>query len=90
MRPVEIDQRLMKTISGAMLKSENKDVYWKVSFEEGVDPSHLHDDELPKSGDKNHGFFGLELLHTQWRYDFGFLTPSAISQTEFCINISVL
>jgi hypothetical protein len=82
----------MKTMSGA--KSKNKDAYWKVSFEEGVNPLHLHDDELPKSGDKSDRFFGLELLHTQWRYDFGFITPSGISlrisQTEFCINISVL
>ncbi len=77
MRPVDIDRRLMKTMSGA--KSKNKDAYWKVSFEEGVNPLHLHDDELPKSGDKSDRFFGLELLHTQWRYDFGFITPSGIS-----------
>ena len=66
--------RLMKIVSN------NKDehaAYWKVSFEEGVDPS--VEGVLPESEDDPHRFPRLKLIHTQWRYDFGFGTPSCMS-----------
>ena len=72
--PVDFDRRLMKIVSN------NKDehaAYWKISFEEGVDPS--VEDALPESEDDLHRFPRLKLVHTQWRYDFGFGTPSCMS-----------
>lgn len=78
MRPVDIDRRLVKLISKDTFKNKDKDAYWKVSFEEGVVSSDVNDDALPKLGDVNHNFFELQLDHTQWRYDFAFVTPSGI------------
>jgi hypothetical protein len=51
------------------------DGHWRVSFEEGIED--INDDQLPKSGDGNHDL-GLKLIHTQWRYDFGFTTPTCM------------
>ena len=56
--------------------NEESNAYWKVSFEEGVDPS--IDDVLPNFEDENHKFPRLKLEHTQLRYDFGFVTPSCM------------
>jgi hypothetical protein len=72
--PVDFDRRLMKIVSN------NKDehaAYWKISFEKGVDPS--VEDALPESEDDLHRFPRLKLVHTQRRYDFGFGTPSCMS-----------
>ncbi|CAB4027687.1 Hypothetical predicted protein, partial [Paramuricea clavata] len=74
MTPADISERLMRTTSSSTLKNKDTNGYWKVSFEEGVDP--LDDSVLPNFGDENHDFFGLKLDHIQWRYDFGFITPS--------------
>ena len=57
------------------MKCDDSDDYWKISFEEGVDQSSFDEDSLPKTGDENHDFFDIKLVHTQWRYDFGFQTP---------------
>ena len=66
----EIQRRLKK------IKDRN-DTYWKVSFEEGIDPTDINKSALP-DGEGIHGDLGLKLVHTQWRYDFAFVTPSGI------------
>ena len=71
--PVDLDRRLMKIVSNS--KNERAK-YWGVAFEEGVDPSVK--DALPESEDDLHRFPRLKLIHTQWRYDFGFGTPSCM------------
>lgn len=76
MTPADISGRLIHTTSSGTLKNKDTNAYWKVSFEEGVDP--LDDSALPNFGDENHDFLGLKLDHTQWRYDFGFITPSCM------------
>ena len=77
--PVDINRRIMEKVSQAASRRTEKDAYWRVSFEEGVHPSDIDDDALPKFGDTNRGFPHLRLVHTQWRYDFGFDTPSCMS-----------
>ena len=77
-------EEAQKTISPADIKerlinNKNKDDSWKVSFEEGIDSKDVNDDALPHFGNENHEFPGLKLVHTQWRYDFGFLTPNSMS-----------
>jgi hypothetical protein len=64
----------MKIVSGS--KNECA-AYWGVSFEEGVDPS--VEEALPEAEDDLQRFPRLKLVHTQWRYDFGFGTPSCMS-----------
>ena len=61
-----------------MPQNQEKDDHWRVSFEEGIDPEDINDNKLPKSKDGNHGFLDLKLVHTQWRYDFGFTTPTCM------------
>jgi hypothetical protein len=73
--PVDINGRITKIVSRATIRN---DAYWRISFEEGVDPLDVNDGALPQFGDDNHGFLGLKLVHTQWRYDFGFGTPSCM------------
>ena len=72
-------------IEGRLTDNKNKDDSWNVSFEAGVDPLDINDDALPRDGNENHGFLGLKLVHTQWRYDFGFLTPKCMSVQKLCI-----
>lgn len=76
--PDDIDGQLRKIIKRTTNNEENN--YWKVSFEEGVVKSDVNEDVLPKERNKaeNHGFFDIKLIHTQWRYDFAFITPSGI------------
>ena len=80
----EIRLRLPKTITNGTLKCGDSDDYWKVSFEEGVDRSSFNEDALLKIGDENHDFFDIKLVHTQWRYDFGFQTPLGIFMSMQC------
>lgn len=79
----DINGRVTKRINQtANLETNNN---WKFSFEEGVFKSDVNEDALPneESRAKNHdGFFDIKLIHTQWRYDFTFVTPSGISYTH--------
>ncbi|CAB4014490.1 Hypothetical predicted protein, partial [Paramuricea clavata] len=84
MTPADISGRLIHTTSSSTLKNKDTNAYWKVSFEEGVDP--LDDSALPNFGDENHDFLGLKLDHTQWRYDFDFITPSCMFTHIYCIQ----
>ena len=59
-------------------QNNEDDGHRRVSFEEGIDPNDINDGQLSKSGDGNHRFFGLKLVHTQWRSDFGFTTPTCM------------
>ena len=72
----DINNRLEKIISPSTFNNKHKDC-WKVSFEEGIDPSDVNKDSLPNEGETR-GFYDLRLIHTQWRYDYGFGTPSGI------------
>ena len=73
----DINNRLEKVVtSPSTFNTKHKDC-WEVSFEEGVDPLDLNEDALPKE-DKTEQFYDLKLIHTQWRYDYGFTTPSGI------------
>lgn len=54
--------------------NNNEDRFWYVSFQEGVRIEDFDDEYFPNKG-KNDDF-NLKLLHTQWRFDFTFKTPS--------------
>ncbi|XP_046847084.1 uncharacterized protein LOC124440703 isoform X1 [Xenia sp. Carnegie-2017] len=54
--------------------NNNEDRCWHVSFQEGVRIEDFDDEYFPNKG-KNDDF-NLKLLHTQWRFDFTFKTPS--------------
>ena len=57
---------------------------WDISFVEGVLKSDINEDALPKDENtaENHGFFCIKLIHTQWRYDLTFVTPTGTSYTR--------
>ena len=74
--PEDIKERLITIISNEEVK--NKDACWKPSFEVGIAPSDVNYDALSSCDGQNRGCFGLKLIHTQWRYDFGFTTPSCM------------
>ena len=76
--PVEINTRVKKVFSQATSHNQETDGHWRVSFEEGINQTDINDGQLPKSGEGNHGFLDLKLVHTQWRYDFGFTTPTCM------------
>ena len=59
-------------------KNRNEQAYWKVSFEEGVHPSDIRNGAIPDED--------FKLVHTQWRYDFGFITPSGISISHYNVT----
>jgi hypothetical protein len=73
--PAEINRRIEKVVSHTTPHKQELDGHWRVSFEEGIED--INDDQLPKSGDGKHDL-GLKLIHTQWRYDFGFTTPTCM------------
>ena len=90
--PTQINGRIKKMVSKTSgndkTTPDNQQTdgyYWKVSFEEGIDPTDINDDQLPKSGDENRGFLNLKLVHTQWRYDFGFITPTCMFMLAYCL-----
>ncbi|XP_028399889.1 uncharacterized protein LOC114523221 [Dendronephthya gigantea] len=72
-KPADIIRRLKKKDKAAL---KDKNGTWDVSFEEGVKPLHINQDALPQPGVKDFGDLKLRLAHTQWRYDFGFNSPS--------------
>ncbi|XP_028398389.1 uncharacterized protein LOC114521994 [Dendronephthya gigantea] len=67
-----INGRLLKIMTDKdELKGKNRDAFWRVSFEEGVDPSRINEDAFEEDE-----YLDFKLDHTQWRYDFGFTTPT--------------
>ena len=78
MTPVDINERILKIVSKDNT-AESQKGNWRVSFEEGIDPKHINDAQLPKPGDAVCEFFGLKLVNTLWSYDFQFETPSCMS-----------
>ena len=99
MTPVDLNERIVKIASkdyrvdkGSNTEEFQKG-YWRVSFEEGIDPKDINDDQLPKPGETDSEFFGLKLINTLWSYDFQFETPSCmsislISKAQILISIS--
>jgi hypothetical protein len=81
MTPVDLNERIKKIANKDSGVDKGNDTmgYWRVSFEEGIDPSHINDSKLPKSEDKSDEFFDLKLVGTVWSYDFEFTTPSCMS-----------
>ena len=75
--PEVINGRLLKIMNKAELKGKNRDAYWNVSFEEGVDQSQINEEALQENDDDSNDL-SLKLDRTHWRYDFGFTTPSGI------------
>ena len=66
----------MKLVSQTAPHNQEIECGWRVSFVEGIDIEHINDGQLLKCGGGDDGFFGLKLVHTRWRYDFGFITPT--------------
>ena len=83
-----IKERIQQLIKQKPLKNEEKNGFWEVSFEEGIDPSHVDEDRLPKKKEivGDNSFPNFQLVHTQWRYDFAFITPSGISYSNTLHN----
>ena len=79
--PMGIEERIRKIINRTPLNNSEKNDYWKVSFEEGIHPSDVDEDKLPKAKKivEDNSFPNFRLVHTQWRYDYAFVTPSGIS-----------
>ena len=76
--PEDIKERLITKTGNKEIK--NKDAYWKASFEAGIAPLDVNNDALISNCEgENRGDFGLKMIHSQWRYDFGFTTPSCMS-----------
>ena len=87
MTPDDIDRQLRKQ-SNQTTDNEMSDK-WDITFEEGVLKSDINEDALPKDENtaENHGFFCIKLIHTQWRYDLNFVTPTGTSYNSiFYIN----
>ena len=82
--PMHIKKRIKKLIKQKPLNNEEKNGFWEVSFEEGIDPSDVDEDRLPKRKEivGDNSFPNFQLVHTQWRYDYGFITPSGISYSN--------
>lgn len=69
-KPADINRKLKRDAL------KDKSDYWSFSFEEGVKPWDINKNALPQTGDEELGDLKLRLAHTQWRYDFGFNSPT--------------
>ena len=81
---MDIKKRISKICNRKTSKDDEKNDYWKVSFEEGIDPPDVNEDKLPKEKKivEGNSFPNFQLVHTQWRYDYAFITPTGISYSN--------
>ena len=78
-RLAHINNKLCEKVepNGEVEDGSGNGLQWKTTFEQGIDPSTINHKMLEDGNLMEH-------VHTQWRYDYAFTTPSSSKPFAIC------